>query len=86
MTSSNTNWIVQPQKKARCLKFRNLEVEGLYYLCSENKGTDQLCGYQSAPLFSHKFAKIRSSRDPAHLMLHLFSCAFIKPLIIFGTK
>ena len=26
------------------------EVEGLYYLCSENKGADQLCGYCKADL------------------------------------
>ena len=28
---------VQPQKMARGLKFRISKVEGLYYLCSENK-------------------------------------------------
>ena len=32
------------------LKFRIYEVEGLYYLCSENKGADQLCGYREADL------------------------------------
>ena len=26
------------------------EVEGLYYLCSKNKGADQLCGYPTADL------------------------------------
>ena len=26
------------------------EEEGLYYLCSENKGADQLCGYRTADL------------------------------------
>ena len=33
-----------------------LKVEELYYLCSENKGTDQLCIYCEADvsLFSHK--------------------------------
>ena len=35
---------------ARSLKFRIYEVEGLYYLCSENKGTDQLRGYRDADL------------------------------------
>ena len=42
---------------ARGLKFRIQEVEGLCYLFSENKGTDQLCGYCTADLrlcFSHK--------------------------------
>ena len=41
-TRSNTNQAVQPQKMARCLKFLIKEVEGLYYLCSNNKGADQL--------------------------------------------
>ena len=42
-TKSNTNWPVQPHKQTRSLKFPIKEEEGLYYLCSENKGTDQLC-------------------------------------------
>ena len=33
---------VQPQKMARGLNFRILEVDGLYYPYSENKGADQL--------------------------------------------
>ena len=41
-TWSDTNQTVQLQKMARCLKFRIQEVEGLYYLSSENKGADQL--------------------------------------------
>ena len=47
----NTNWAVQQQKMVRGLKFRIWKVEGLFYLCSENKGADQLRG--SALLFSH---------------------------------
>ena len=35
---------------ARGLKFRIYEEEGLYYLCSENKGADQLRGYGEADL------------------------------------
>ena len=35
---------------ARGLKFRIKELEGLYYLCSENKGADQLRGYREADL------------------------------------
>ena len=35
---------------ARGVKFRILEVEGLYYPCSENKGADQLRGYREADL------------------------------------
>ena len=47
---SNTNQTVQPHKMARGLKFRIYEVGGLYYLCSENKGADQLRGYREADL------------------------------------
>ena len=42
-TRSDTNGAVQSQKMARGLKFRFKKEEGLYYLCSENKGVDQLC-------------------------------------------
>ena len=42
---SDTNQVVQLQKMARGLKFRIQKVEGLYFLCSENKG--------AASLFSH---------------------------------
>ena len=35
---------------ARGLRFRIWEVEGLYYLCSENKGADQLSSYRKADL------------------------------------
>ena len=50
-TWSDTHQAVQLQKMARALK-----VEGLYYLCRENKGADQLRGYREADLrlcFSH---------------------------------
>ena len=33
---------------ARGLKFRIQEVEGLFFLCGENKGADQLSGYSAA--------------------------------------
>ena len=49
-TWSNTNQAVQLQKMARGLKFWIKEIEGLYYLCSENKGADQLRGYREADL------------------------------------
>ena len=45
------NQALQPHKMARGLKFRIKKVEGLYYLCSENKGANQL--RSSASLFSH---------------------------------
>ena len=35
---------------AKTLKFRILEEEKLYFLCSENKGADQLRGYREADL------------------------------------
>ena len=50
LTWSDTNQVVQLQKMARGLKFQIKEVEGLYYLCSENKGADQLQGYREADL------------------------------------
>ena len=50
LTWSDTNQAVQLLKMARGLKFRILEVEGLYYLCSENKGADQLRGNREADL------------------------------------
>ena len=34
----------------RGLKFRISKVEGLYYLCRENKGADQLRGYHETDL------------------------------------
>ena len=49
-TRSDTNQAVQLQKMARGLKFWIKKVEGLYYLCSENKGADQLRGYREADL------------------------------------
>ena len=54
---------------ARGLKFQIKEVEGLYYLCSENKGADQLCGYRTAGLrlCFRIHAKSRFFHDAAHL-------------------
>ena len=39
-TRSDTNQAVQPKKMVRGLKLCIEKVEGLYYLCSENKGAD----------------------------------------------
>ena len=47
---SDKNLAVQPYKMARGLKFQIKEEEGLYYPCSENKGTDQLRVYREADL------------------------------------
>ena len=49
-TRSDTNRAVRPHRMARCLKFRILEVESMYYVCSENKGADQLRGNRAADL------------------------------------
>ena len=59
---------MQPQKIARDLKFRIWEEEGLYYLCSENKGADQLCGFIAQLICGFVFAhaKSRVSHDVAH--------------------
>ena len=66
-TSSGTNRTVQPQKMAIGLKFRIYEVKGLFYLCSENKGTDQLGSYPAADLRSFGICKSRFSYDAAHI-------------------
>ena len=50
LTRSDTNQAVQLQKMARGLKFRIVKEEVLYYLCSENKGADQLRSYREADL------------------------------------
>ena len=49
-TWSDTNHAVQLQRMARGLKFRMLNIDGLYYRCSENKGADQLRGNRKADL------------------------------------
>ena len=56
---------------ARGLKFRIKKVEGLYYLCSENKGADRLRGYREADLrLCFRICKKRFSHDTAHLIKH----------------
>ena len=59
---------VQPRKVARGLKFLIEEEEGLQYLCSENKGADQLHGYRAADL--HHCLRIR--KKTSFLMTWLF--------------
>ena len=61
---------------ARGLKFRIYEVEGLYYLCSENKGTDQLRGHREGNreaklicVFVFAYAKKRLSHNGAHIKI-----------------
>ena len=68
-TMSNANWPIQSQKMARDWKNLIEKVEELYYPCSENTDSDQLCGYHGTDLclwfciyadssFSHEVAQI----------------------------
>ena len=55
---------------ARGLKFRIQKEEGLYYLCSENKGADRLRCYREADLrLCFAYEKIWYSHDEAHIMI-----------------
>ena len=58
---------------ARGLKFWILEEEGLYCLCSGNKGADQLHGYRAAA-FVFAYAKIRFSHDVAQIIVQSCLC------------
>ena len=50
LTSSDNEQDVRQRKMARSLNFLIEKVEELLYLCSENKGADQLRGYREADL------------------------------------
>ena len=60
----------------RGMRFRIEEVEGLYYLCSENKGADQLRGYRETDLrLCFRICKNPFSHDVARMvemMLRIF--------------
>ena len=47
---SDTNRAVKAQKMATGLKYQIKKADGLYYLCSKNKGADQLQGNCGADL------------------------------------
>ena len=49
-TMSDTSLPVQSQKMAGGLEFQIQAAEEFNYLCSENKGADQLCNYCTADL------------------------------------
>ena len=68
-TRSDTNRTVQPQYMVRGLKFRIEEEEGLYYICSENKGADQLRTLtpQLICAFAFAYAKSKFSHDAGDL-------------------
>ena len=73
-TRSDTNCIVQPQKMAGVLKFRIYKVEGLHYLCSKNKGADQLRGYRTADLrLCFPYAKSGTANIVPHLSISKIS-------------
>ena len=56
---------------ARALNFQISGVEGLYCLCSENKGTDQLHGYRTADLrLCFHICKKQISYDAAQIEQH----------------
>ena len=70
-TWSGTNQAVQLQQMARGLKFQIWIVEGLYCLCSENKGADQLRGYREADLcLCFRICKFFFSRDAAQFYFY----------------
>ena len=49
-TRCDSNLAVQPQKMTKGLKFRMKEEERSHYICSENKGANQLGSYCAADL------------------------------------
>ena len=65
----------QPQKILRGLKFLIEEEVGLYYLCSKNKGADQLisCSATVQLICTSVFAcaKYRFSHDAVHVVIAL---------------
>ena len=80
LTWSDTNQAVQLQNMARGLKFRITKEEGFNYLCSENKGADQLimvtvkliCVFVFAYAkcwFSHDAAQIKNQTIPRDIYL-----------------
>ena len=52
LTRCDTNQAIQLQKMSRGLNFWILKVDGLYYLCSENKGAASLFWHMQKAGFS----------------------------------
>ena len=80
---SDTNQAVQLQKMAKGLKFRIKKVEGLHYLCSENKGADQLHSNCEADLrlclFSHMQNVVFFVKQLNYHLIHMYSlCQLLK--------
>ena len=79
LTRSDTNLAVQSQKMARGLKFQVYKVEGLYYLCKENKSADQL---RSNCIFVFAYAKSWFSQDAALVIpYHFYPNKFINSIV-----
>ena len=71
---SNTNQTVQPQKMARGFGYHIKEVEGLYYVCSDKNGADQLLGHWAADLrLCFRICKNGVSHDAAHIYQIIFN-------------
>ena len=71
LTWSDTNQAVQLQKMARGLKFWVKKVEGLYYLCSENKALISFAvTAKLICVFVFAYAKRWFSYDAAHIYFH----------------
>ena len=60
---------------ARVLKFWTEEVDGLFYICNENKGADQNTA-QLICAFVLAYTKNRFSHDAAHLIYDDMVCPF----------
>ena len=71
-TRSDTNQAVQLPKMAKGLKFRREKCRGMYYLCNENKGADQIRCYREADL-RLCFCICLFSHDAAHLIMFFLS-------------
>ena len=86
-TRSNANRAVHlPQKMARGLKFRIKEVEeGLNYLCRENKGADQLCGFAVDLRNCFCIRKNGVSLDSVQIYTCNFTFIFITENLFTGT-
>ena len=67
LTKFDTNQAKQLQKMGRGLKFRIEKVEGLYYLCSENKGADHRGYCEAVFLLFFAYAKRWFSHDAAQI-------------------
>ena len=71
-TWSDTNHAAQLQKRARGLKFHIKQVtEGLHYMCSKNKGADQVTA-KLICIFVFAYAKRWFSHDSAHIYIYIY--------------